>query len=548
MILYCTLELHNKIPLVMSDEVVAPNASYEFHLDYGPIYAGDRSATVSIAYNGTKTFSFTVVGRGRPAAATQFSHGTEVFSKIWGGYGNSQDEMPSAMVTDAAGDIYFAGNGKSISGDSFYYDIFIAKVDSAGDLVWQMRYSSEWDDRMKDPGQNDESGGSAQSLAIDPSGNIYLTASVGNGANSSYLGLVMKIDPDDGAEIWRKYWFPDTARLTYTDAADPYGIIATADSVLLTGVARDNTIGQVGVFVANLNPADGAHRWSRLIDPSPGYNDRGFSIALAPNGSLNIGGWYGSGDTGFACQLNYTTTDATVTWAKTVAMGSGSNLNCVSTDASSNIYFSADRRGASTYFSIIKLAADGSFSAGKTFTGASGDNHATKVVKVVGDSVYLGGRYSYPGLDTASGDALLLKLSAADLSYQWGGLYYTGVGPATVCEHHIKGISVLGDNLVLFGQVYTGSMNYHRYFGHWYNATVVDDVALEDYAPSIADVSVSAQVMVNAGLVTGSTNGGVYESLSGYNIEYQDATAKNADTNGVNTDGDIFLMKLNMQP
>jgi hypothetical protein len=141
-------------------------------------------------------------------------------------------------------------------------------------------------------------------------------------------------------------------------------------------------------------------------------------------------------------------------------------------------------------------------------------------------------------------DGILLKLNSSDLSLDWAAVYYSGNDPQQVCEHHIKGIGGLIDNeLYLYGQVYTGNANYFRYYGYWYDLPG----ELKNYSPQITDVSSTTTIsdMSNAGLVDGSKNGGIYESIgTGRNIEFQDAAEKNQDTNGSQVDGDVFFMRL----
>jgi len=226
-------------------------------------------------------------------------------------------------------------------------------------------------------------------------------------------------------------------------------------------------------------------------------------------------------------------------------MGMGCNFNSMDIDNNGNVYLSADRRGATTYFTIVRVSSDGNSIISKTFPGTGGGLNNTYVVSIIGDSVYVGGRIGISGLDTAKGDGILLKLNSSDLSLDWAAVYYSGNGPQQVCEHHIKGIGLIDNELYLYGQVYTGNANYFRYYGYWYDLPG----ELENYSPQITDVSSTTTIldMSNAGLVDGSKNGGIYESIgTGRNIEFQDAAGKNQDTNGSQVDGDVFFMRLDL--
>ncbi|MEW5813838.1 MAG: hypothetical protein AB1798_00370 [Spirochaetota bacterium] len=542
------LNLWEKKPLQVKDISLNSGKSFDFHLSYCPLSGGDRKAAITIAYDGTKKFSFTVKGRGRPEEFKLFSRGSTVLYTLWGGYNKNQDERPSGMVVDKAGNIYFCGNGKYLSSDTWYYDIFIGKINADGTPGWQMVYHSKYNDQMPDPGQNDETGGSANAICVDEEGFIYITGSVGNGSNSAYLALIMKIDPKDGREVWRKYWFADTDRTKYSDSAEAYAIDVKKGMVYITGQGYDYSTSIQGIYITALSASDGSHKWSMIINPNGNrYKDRGYAVKADGTDGLFVAGWHGENTgSGFVCKIGNVSSKPVLEWAKNVNMGTGSNFNSMDVDTSGNAYLSADRRGATTYFSVVKVSSDGKTIIGKTYPGTAGGNNNTKVVAVAGNDVYVGGRIGISGLDTGLGDGMLMKLKSSDLSLQWAAVHYSGTGPQEVCEHHVKGIAFVNDKLYLYGQVYTGNNNYFRYYGYWYDLPA----PLEDYKPESIDVTkttVFAQLN-KAGLVDGSKNGGVYESIdSGTNIEYQDAVIKNQDTNGSQTDGDVFFMKLKLQ-
>jgi hypothetical protein len=532
--------------LSVKDQKIA--GSFVFHLDYCPLSGGERTATVSIGYDNGKTFRFTVKGRGRPEEFKLSSKADMTMNKVWGGYNKNQDERPAGMIADSAGNMFFAGNGKYLSSDTFYYDIFVGRINADGSEGWKYVYHSKFNDRMPDPSQNDESGGSSNAICMDSQGFLYITGSVGNGSNSAYLSLIMKINPADGKEVWRKYWFADTSRLKFTDSSEAYAIDTANGMVFITGQGKDQTSNTQGVFVSAFSASDGSHIWSRIINPNGNnYNDRGHAIKADGLGNLIIAGWQGE-NTGspFLAKLGNIESRPTLEWARNFNMGTGSNFNGIDVDPGGNIYLSADRRGATTYFSIIKVSPDGKQVRGTTVPGTAGGNNNTKVVKVIGDAVYAGGRIGISGLDTGLGDGMLAKFATSDLSLIWAALYYTGTGPQEVAGNHIKGIAANGSDLLLYGEVYTGNANNFRYYGYWYDLPAKP----ESYAPGNSDVSASTVMidMVKAGLVDGLTNGGVYEPIAAsVNLEYQDAAAKNEASHGSQVDGDVTFMRLKLR-
>ena len=169
---------------------------------------------------------------------------------------------------------------------------------------------------------------------------------------------------------------------------------------------------------------------------------------------------------------------------KTLETGWGSNINCLDTDAAGNIYASVDRRGATTYFSFLKLDADGNLVWGKTYSGGSNKNNNCNVVKVAGDVLYIGGRTGQSWYDAQMGDGKLIKVSTADGKELWSAFYFCGKGPDELAEHRVKGLAVQGNTVYIIGQVYTGNNNGVRYWGYWYKGVG----SLSSYAPQVKDL------------------------------------------------------------
>ena len=559
-----TDNLHS--PLSLGNETLAKGAKRDFYIRFYPVADGERSASLEVSYTaaGAKgVLRIRVMGTGRAGAgknpARLFTRGNLAMHKLWGGYKGSQDEMASGSVADSEGNIVFAGNGKTISSDGYYYDIFICQVKTAGSpgatgvpgaagsLGWQKIWHSKWDDRMVVTGQNDESGGSADAVAMDDKGFVYIVGRVGNGSNTNHLALIMKIDPKDGRAVWQRLWRSDLSRLEYTDATDPYGIHVSGATVYVTGQSRYGS--RQGVFVIALG-TDGTLKWQKLIDTKgDGSADRGHTVKADGKGNLYIAGLEkGSAlNTGLLIKLKTTEQDAALEWAKVIKIGYGSSFNSMDTDSAGNIYLSADRRGASTYFSVLKVSSEGELLAGKTFPGTGGRNN-TYVVRIADGSLFAGGKIAIQGFDTSPGDGLLLRLSAADLSLEWGAMYYTGTGPNEICEHHLKGISAVGNTLYLVGQVYTGNKNNYRYWGYWYDVPGV----LEDYKPDVIDFTEGTLVVdtEKGGVMdigdARYTGGGEYEDLALSTVEFQNAPEKNERSHGSQVDGDVFSMKMDL--
>src|SRR4029434_9895328 len=88
------------------------------------------------------------------------SFGQEQWVARYNGPGNSDDSANSIAI-DSAGNVYVTGTS---FGSGIDYDYATVKYDSFGQEQWVARYNG--------PGNSDDS---ANSIAIDSAGNVYVT-------------------------------------------------------------------------------------------------------------------------------------------------------------------------------------------------------------------------------------------------------------------------------------------------------------------------------------------------------------------------------------
>jgi len=129
--------------------------------------------------------------------------GNTIWTKTFGGSGNDD---PNEIIVASDGNLFILGNTDSYGAGG--NDIYLIKIDTAGNLLWQRQYG----------GSSEEVG---EDIVIAPDGNYLIngiTASFGNGLRDIYL---LKIDPA-GTVIWTK---------TYGGTLDDGGIsLCNSDS------------------------------------------------------------------------------------------------------------------------------------------------------------------------------------------------------------------------------------------------------------------------------------------------------------------------------
>ncbi|MDA3962263.1 MAG: hypothetical protein PF961_15860 [Planctomycetota bacterium] len=524
-------------PLSVSNVTVAPGKFFDFYVRFYPVHSGVRTATVAISYGDGQTHSITVSGKGRDKA-TFFSNGNLAFQQIYGG--PTTDEQATGMVADGAGHVYLVGHVTQVI-DRFAYDILVTKATTDGKLVWSKMWSGPFRDYTRDCGQNDQTGGSADAVAVDADGNLYIAGAVSSSkGNNDYAAFVMKVTPD-GAIAWEQQWRPEwPSSLLAKHGAQAYGLRVAGDRVYVTGstgAARSGA--ESHVFVLAMHTTDGALAWQKAIDPTPGSNDRGYTVAVHDD-YLIIGG--SANNSAFLARLDGLA-DPKVAWINKISAGSGSNINSIDIDPEGAIYAACDVRGMNCTFSLLKVAPDGQALWGKTYvSGRANQNNNTHIVRAIGDDVFAGGRIAEAWMDGQMGDGLITRIGS-DGSLKWAAYYFTGKGPDEIQETRIKGLALDGTALLCFGQLYTGNNNGVRYHGYWYNGLGT----LEAFNPSFSPIAMTDEQCFHVEAGAGKNASDITKQRQWVDtpstLIWQDATAKH---DGHGPDEDWFLMRLNL--
>ena len=167
------------------------------------------------------------------------------------------------IAVDGSGNVYISGSTNSSgAGD---YDAFIAKYNTSGTLLWQRTLG----------GANADVG---YDIAVDSSGNVYIagyTQSAGAGGQDV---LIAKYNTD-GDYQWQR---------SLGDTSDDQGWSIAVDgsgNVYITGYTNSSGAGSYDILIAKYDTT-GAYQWQRTLGSTA--NDQGTGVAVDGSGNVYI--------------------------------------------------------------------------------------------------------------------------------------------------------------------------------------------------------------------------------------------------------------------
>ena len=196
------------------------------------------------------------------------------------GYG---DDVASASVLDASGNIYVTGSSVGSSTNKDYATI---KYDASGNQVWEARYNGS--------GNGVDS---ARAIAVDASGNVYVTGfTTSSGTGKDYATIKYN---SSGVQQWVSIYSGPSGS-TADDIATSI-VVDGSGNVFVTGISYDGTNPDCATIKYN---AFGGQVLALTYNGPANSYDQGASIALDGSGNIYV---LGTTETGSPQGLNFLT-------------------------------------------------------------------------------------------------------------------------------------------------------------------------------------------------------------------------------------------------
>ena len=310
--------------------------------------------------------------------------------------GGSSLEYGRSVAVAPDGSVYVCGVTQSAGAGS--NDLLLAKFSSSGTVQWQKTLG----------GSGDEDG---YSVAVAPDGSVYVCGCIG----STTLGgarwdlLLVKFS-SSGTVQWQK---------TLGGGVDDYGhsvAVASDGSVYVFGHAYSAGVGECDFLLAKFS-SSGTVQWQKTL--GGGKGDYGQSVAVAPDGSVYVGGFtYSAGVGDFDFFLAKYSSSGTVQWYKTLGSSDEDVVNSVAVAPDGSVYIC----GNTCYdFFLAKYSSSGTVQWQKEID-ANYSGSAYSVAVAPDGSVYVCGKTYVSG--AGRGDDLLLVKFSSSGTVQWQKTLY----------------------------------------------------------------------------------------------------------------------------
>jgi uncharacterized delta-60 repeat protein len=304
-------------------------------------------------------------------------------------------DVASAIAVDASGNVYVTGNSYGAVTRSDYATV---KYDPDGTELWVARYNN-------DPVNGTDE---ANALAIDSLGNVYVTGSSESlstvSGNFVHDYATVKYAPD-GTEVWvQRYNYGEKANVNFEDEAEALAVDSSGN-VYVTGSSEGFIVDLMGPRPEDYDYAtvkyapDGTELWVQRYNYSE--DDKAEALAIDTLGNVYVTGSSEclslvSGDFLYGYATVKYAPDRRELWARRYnALGTDHNrASAIAVDASGNVYVTGTSHGSGTddKYATVKYDTDGNVKCIPRYNGpGSGTDRSSAIAVDASGNVYVTG-------------------------------------------------------------------------------------------------------------------------------------------------------------
>lgn len=248
-------------------------------------------------------------------------------------------DLGNAIAVDSSGNVYVTGQENTGTAGS----VFIVKFDTSGNSVWKKKLHTSTP--VEDIGNG---------IAVDGSGNVYVTGRGAAGSTNSYI-FIAKYDTA-GAYQWQRKL--DTA--SNHDIGNGIAVDSVGNSYVI-GQANATTAANSFVVIAKYNAA-GIYQWQQKLDTSTptALADSGYGIAVDSNSNVYVTGQAAGPSYTFVAKYD---TDGVWQWQRQLDTSAITDAGYgIAVDSQANVYITGSGgavASTTTYVIIVKYDTNG---------------------------------------------------------------------------------------------------------------------------------------------------------------------------------------------
>jgi 6-phosphogluconolactonase (cycloisomerase 2 family) len=310
------------------------------------------------------------------ATIKYYANGDTAWVRRYNGPGNSYD-YAYAIAVDQSGYIYVTGQSRGSGTSADYATI---KYYPNGDTAWVRRYNG--------PGNL---GDGAVAIAVDDSGDVYVTGSSSDSATSDDYTTI-KYSPDGDTTWVRRYNGPGNSA-DWVDAI----AVDVSTNVYVTGGSRSSVTSWDYATIKYYPNGDTA--WVRRYDGPGNSYDRAYAMAVDVSGNVYVTGesYIIGTDDDYATIKYYPNGDTAWVRRYNGPGNSSDGARAIAVDDSGNVYVTGRSRGNGTSldydYAIIKYYPNGDTAWVRRYNGPpeNGNDEAYGIALDVFRNVYVAG-------------------------------------------------------------------------------------------------------------------------------------------------------------